>query len=86
MKESTNKPLKRFKNLLIGLIISLVLLSIIPVPTRIKDGGSIFYRPMIPVYSVTKWNGKNGENIGTAGITFTLFGMEIYNSFHEVNR
>ena len=49
MEENTKKPLKGFKNLLIGLIISLVLLSIIPVPTRIKDGGSIFYRPIIPV-------------------------------------
>lgn len=73
-----------WKLLLIIAAVILLLLSLVPFPSRIKDGGSLYLQPMIPTYSVTRWNGfGRDENSRTAGITVKIFGIEVYNSFHE---
>ena len=60
------------------------LLSLIPIPYRIKDGGSLHLEPIIPLYSVTCWNGwGREEGSRTAGVTVELAGFEIVNTFHE---
>ncbi len=60
------------------------LLSLIPIPVGIKDGGSVHYQPVIPLYGVTLWNGMgHSEGMRTAGVTVTVFGIKVYSSFHE---
>ena len=86
---SENKPCRKtiIKPLTIIAAVILSLLCIFPFPSRIKDGGSLYLRPFIPVYSVTRWNGfGRDENSRTAGITVEFFGREVYSSFHEEQR
>lgn len=71
------------KTLLIIFAVILTLLCLVPIPSRIKDGGSVYYTPVIPVYNFTRWNGFWDENTRTAGVTVNLFGLEVYNSFHH---
>ena len=76
-----------WKLLLIIAAVILLLFSLVPFPSRIKDGGSLYLQPMIPVYSITRWNGfGRDENSRTAGATVKIFGMEVYNSFHEEHK
>ena len=76
-----------WKIVLILLAVIMSLLCLIPFPSRIKDGGSLYLRPFIPLYSVTCWNGfGRDENSRTAGITVKIAGIEVYNSFHEESR
>ena len=84
-----NKPRRKavIKTMIIIMAVILSLLCLFPFPARIKDGGSLYLQPMIPVYSVTRWNGLGrDENSRTAGTTVKIFGMEVYNSFHEEAR
>ena len=74
------------KTLLVLSMIIVIFLCVIPLPSRIKDGGSLSLRPIVPAYSVVIWNGFKDEHTGTSGVTFELLGMTVYNSFHEVSR
>ena len=68
----------------IFLAVIVCLLSLIPIPVGIKDGGSVHYQPVIPLYGVTRWNGMgHSEGMRTAGVTVSIFGVEVYSSFHE---
>ena len=81
-----NKPRRKavIKTMIIIAGVLLSLLCLFPFPSRIKDGGSLYLQPMIPFYSITRWNGfGRDENSRTAGITVEIFGMEVYNSYHE---
>ena len=81
-----NKPRRKavIKTMIIIVAVILSLLCLFPLPSRIKDGGSLYFQPMIPVYSITRWNGfGRDENSRTAGTTVKIFGMEIYNSYRE---
>ena len=63
------------------------LLSLVPIPYRIKDGGSLYLEPIIPLYNVTFWNGYGRDDgTRTAGITVELVGIEIVNSYHHEKR
>ena len=63
------------------------LLSLIPIPYRIKDGGSLRLEPIIPLYNVTFWNGYgHEEGTRTAGVTVELAGIEIVNTYHQEKR
>ena len=63
------------------------LLSLIPIPYRIKDGGSLYLEPIIPLYNVTFWNGYGRDDgTRTTGITVELVGIEIVNSYHHEKR
>ena len=76
-----------WKMLLIIIAVVLLLLCLIPFPSRIKDGGSVYLRPFIPVYSITRWNGfGKDENHRTAGVTVNIIGIEVFNSFREEAR
>ena len=62
-----------WKLLLIIAAVVLLLLSLVPLPSRIKDGGSLYLQPVIPLYSITRWNGfGKDEGHRTAGITVEL--------------
>ena len=84
-----NKPRRKavIKTMIIIMAVILSLLCLFPFPSRIKDGGSLYLQPMIPVYSITRWNGfGKDENHRTAGITVRIIGMEVINTFHEEER
>ena len=75
---------KKLKKLAVMAAVVIGILALIPIPLRIKDGGSLHFRPVIPLYTVTRWNGYgHDETLRTAGVTVTLLGMEVYSNFHE---
>lgn len=68
------------KRIVIGVIIVICLILSVPIPSRLKDGGSIEYKAII--YTVTKYhkldmNSKTGYK---DGIGIEVLGMEIYNN------
>ena len=84
MKQKHKQTIK-----IIAVILAVImgLLSLIPVPYRIKDGGSLYLEPVIPLYNVTFWNGYGrDEGTRTAGVTVELAGIEIVNSYHQEKR
>ena len=85
-KEKNHKKSIAGTLLLIGAVIAAAL-CLIPIPSRIKDGGSLYLQPVIPVYSITRWNGYGRDEYSrTAGITLKIAGIEVYSSFHEESR
>lgn len=84
MKQEHKQTIK-----IIAVILAVIvgLLSFVPIPYRIKDGGSLYLEPIIPLYNVTFWNGYGrDEGTRTAGITVELVGIEIVNSYHQEKR
>ena len=84
MKQECKQTIK-----IIAVILAVIvgLLSLVPIPYRIKDGGSLYLEPIIPLYNVTFWNGYGrDEGTRTAGITVELVGIEIVNSYHQEKR
>ena len=74
----------RRKILIVVTMILIVCVFLIPVKGNIKDGGSKYYHPMIPIYEVVEWNGLFDDETKTTGTTVKLFGIEIYVSYHVV--
>lgn len=73
------------KKKIIILVIFVIVLAIllIPIPTKLRDGGSIEYRALL--YSVTKYHelvpaSENGEEQYLDGTSVKILGMEVYNS------
>ena len=74
------------KKLIIILIIIIGLILLIPIPIKLRDGGSIEYRAIL--YSITKYHclapiEENGEEQYIDGLGIKILGMEIYNSTKE---
>lgn len=68
------------KKLFIGIAILAVCILIVPIPMRLKDGGSVRYRALL--YEVTKYHqldfdSQSGYNDGWG---IKVLGMEVYNS------
>ena len=65
-----------------GLIIILVLVVLIPIPTKLKDGGSIQYGSL--VYKVTKIHRLNELSVTgyEVGWIIEIFDFEIYNELY----
>ena len=84
MSEKRSSKRAAGKTILIIIVVLFALLCLVPFPSHIKDGGSTYYRPFLPVYGVTRWNGfGHSEGFRTAGVTLEIFGAEVYSSFHE---
>ncbi len=70
------------KKLLAGICIVLALLLLIPVPVRMKDGGSVEYKAML--YSVTDVHRINPDINSSAqfieGTIVEIFGVEVFNN------
>ena len=70
------------KKLLVGICIVLALVLLIPVPIRMKDGGSVEYKAML--YSVTDVHRINPDINSSVqfieGTIIEIFGMEVYNN------
>ena len=70
------------KKLLAGICIVLALVLLIPVPIRMKDGGSVEYKAML--YSVTDVHRINPDINSSVqfieGTIIEIFGMEVFNN------
>ena len=77
-----NGNMKKQKLIVISIIIALIML--IPIPNRLKDGGSVEYRALI--YKVTKLYRFNEVSAATheEGWIIEILGFEIYNNSHTV--
>lgn len=76
------------KKIIIITIIIIALILLIPIPFRLKDGGSIEFRALL--YTITKYHklapiDENTDSEHIDGISIEILGMEIYNSTHKVN-
>lgn len=63
------------------IILLLILILFIPVPYRLKDGGSNEYKAI--TYTITKYHRLNNikeKNPYIEGIAIKILGLEIYNS------
>ena len=72
------------KKIIIIVIIIAALIMLIPIPNRLKDGGSVEYRALI--YKATKLYRFNEASTATheEGWIIEILGFEIYNNSHTV--
>ena len=72
------------KKILIIVCIIIGIVMLIPIPNRLKDGGSVEYRALI--YKVTKLYRFNEASTATheEGWIIEILGFEIYNNSHTV--
>ncbi len=65
------------------LSIVLVLILLVPIPMRYKDGGSICFRAIL--YEITKYHRLDHDSVTgfRDGLKIRIFGIPIYDSFKE---
>ena len=68
------------KKILIAVIVIILLVLLIPIPMRLKDGGTIEYKALI--YTVSKVHKLNHNSASgyDNGLIIKIFGKEIYNN------
>ena len=80
-----NKSPKKSNIVLIICIVIAVLLLIVPIPQTLKDGGTIYLSPIVPMYEIYIFNMEWFDNQTMKGWAINLFGIEIYESTYYVN-
>lgn len=65
------------KKLIIGIIISILLILLIPIPNHLKDSGTVEYKSL--TYKVSKIH-KRSETEHQDGTVIEIFGKEIFNN------
>ncbi len=68
---------------------SIILLSavlLLPFKIRLKDGGSTEYKPLVPVYSVTRYHRINNDPAKEfeEGYKIALFGFVLWDDLQEI--
>ena len=77
--------MKKTKIILIICLLLAVLLSVIPIPQKLKDGGTLYLSPLIPIYEIYIYHSEGLEDEQTMeGWSFSLFGIEIYENTYFV--
>lgn len=73
------------KKIIIGIVIAVILVLLMPIPMRLKDGGSIEFKAIL--YTVTKYHkiDFDSEKGYIDGIGIKILGKEIYNSTKKDN-
>lgn len=73
------------KKLIVILIILIGLILLIPIPMRLKDGGSIEFKAIL--YTITKYHRltvkEDGETKYADGLGIKILGMEVYNNIDK---
>ena len=82
MKKNMKKSKKNKVLIIVGIIL-LAFILLVPVPLRIKDGGSVEYKAVL--YSVTDWHSmaerdSNGEMTHWEGISIEILGIEVFDN------
>ena len=81
--------MKKTKIVVVICSIIAVLLCLIPIPLKLKDGGTTHLKPIVPMYEIYIYNtGMPDENDGTIykkGYGIYLLGIEICENVYYVN-
>ena len=81
--------MKKTKIIIIICILMAVLLCLVPIPLKLKDGGTIYLRPTVPIYEIYIYNAETldeDENlVYEKGCGIYIFGMEIYDNTYYVD-
>ena len=81
--------MKKTKIIIIICIIVAALLCLIPIPHILKDGGTTYLKPIVPMYEVYIYNtetpDENDDVTYKKGYGVYLFGIEIYENVYYVN-
>ena len=68
------------KKILIAVIVIILLVLLIPIPMRLKDGGTIEYKALIYTISKVHRLNHNSKSGYDNGLIIKMFGKEIYNN------
>ncbi len=77
--------MKKAKTIIIICILIVVLLCLVPIPLKLKDGGTIYLRPIIPAYEIYIFNAEYFDDQTMKGLAINLFGIEIYENTYYVD-
>ena len=77
--------MKKAKIIIIICILIVVLLCLVPIPLKLKDGGTIYLRPIIPAYEIYIFNAEYFDDQTMKGLAINLFGIEIYENTYYVD-
>ena len=67
------------KGILISICILIICVLLIPIPMRLKDGGSVIYQAILySVEDIHRLNPAHAEKPYIDGIRIKIFGVEIY--------
>lgn len=66
------------RKVIVGIIIVLLIVLLIPLPLRYKDGGTVEYRAVL--YSVTNYHSLKAEEGYYTGIQVKILGILVYDS------
>lgn len=76
------------RTIMILILILLALLLFLPVPSKMKDGGSVTYMPIVPWYQVYRYNrytvDAEGKEARLQGYKIAVFGMTVYENTYTV--
>jgi hypothetical protein len=81
--------MKKAKTIIIICVLIAILLCLVPIPLKLKDGGTTYLKPILPMYEVYIYNtevpDENDDVIYKKGYGIYLFGIEIYENIYYVN-
>ncbi|MBQ9749217.1 MAG: hypothetical protein IJV87_01375 [Clostridia bacterium] len=76
---------KRKVVVIVCIFIAILLSCVIPVPQTLKDGGTIYLSPIVPMYEIYIFNMGWFDNQTMKGWAINLFGIEIYENTYYVS-
>lgn len=68
------------KKILKGMCILLAIVLLLPIPMRLKDGGTVKYQAVLYSVSDVHWLDPDSEEGFRDGLIIEVFGIEIYNN------
>lgn len=68
------------KKILIAVIVIILLVLLVPIPMRLRDGGTIEYKALIYIISKVHRLNHNSKSGYDNGLIIKIFGKEIYNN------
>lgn len=81
--------MKKAKIIIIICILMAVLLCVVPIPLKLKDGGTTYLRPIVPIYEIYIYNAEMLDEdegiIYKKGCGIYIFGIEIYDNTYYVD-
>ena len=70
------------KKVMIGIYVLLAIVLLVPIPMRLKDGGTVAYRAVLyqieDIHRLSVVDAPEDENL--EGMIVKILGMEVYNS------
>ena len=76
--------MKKTSMILTLCIIIAVLICMVPIPQVLKDGGTVYLRPIVPTYEIYLYNAEWSDGQTMKGVAIVLFGIDIYENTYYV--